>query len=174
MQAAGLPAPGRGELRPRAICQPFGASLHPPLPLPQFTGPSTETKLAQFAGTSPTAAAPPWPPTSCSPESPPPCPTPQIEPLVTLDLLPVLPRPRAPASSSELAHPRRPAASKGHIAKPTFFPGSLLQKVNSNSKTLWLFLVNCVENRRKIRKMQNQFCWIRCELSYNFCYSLLR
>jgi hypothetical protein len=35
----------------------------------------------------------------------------------------------------------------------------------------WLILVNCIENRRKIRKMQGQFCWIRCELSYNFCYS---
>jgi hypothetical protein len=143
---------GRGHL------PAIDASLHPPLPIPWFTGPSTETELAQFVGTSPTAAAPLWPPASCSPESPPPCPTRQIEPLLTLDLFPVLPRPRAPASSPELAHPRRPAAPRGHIAKPTIFLGSLLQKVNSNSKTLRLFLVNCIENRRKIRKMQNQLC----------------
>jgi hypothetical protein len=38
---------------------------------------------------------------------------------------------------------------------------------------LWLFLVNCVENRIKLRKMKNQLCWIHCELSYHFCYSCL-
>jgi hypothetical protein len=61
--------------------------------------------------------------------------------------------------------------AQDHIAKRRFFPRASLQKVKSNSKTLWLILVNCVENHRKIIKMLNQFCWICCELSYNFCYS---
>jgi hypothetical protein len=34
-------------------------------------------------------------------------------------------------------------------------------------------LVNCIENRRKIIKMQTQFFWIRGEKSHNFCYSCL-
>jgi hypothetical protein len=37
----------------------------------------------------------------------------------------------------------------------------------------WLFLINCVENHRKIGKMRNQFCCNHGELSYNFCYSVL-
>jgi hypothetical protein len=40
-----------------------------------------------------------------------------------------------------------------HIAKIEIFPGTLLQKRNSNSKSEWLILVNCVGNHRKIRKM---------------------
>jgi hypothetical protein len=36
-----------------------------------------------------------------------------------------------------------------------------------------LIFVNCVENHRKFRKMQDQFCWIPGELYYNFCYSSL-
>jgi hypothetical protein len=35
-----------------------------------------------------------------------------------------------------------------------------------------LNLVNSVENCRKIRKMQNQFCWTPGEKYYNFCYSI--
>jgi hypothetical protein len=62
---------------------------------------------------------------------------------------------------------------RGHIAKQQFFPRAFLQLGNSNSKVIFLILVNCVENRRKIRQMQNRFCRIRCELSYNFCYSCL-
>jgi hypothetical protein len=34
-------------------------------------------------------------------------------------------------------------------------------------------LVKCVEHRRNFRKLQNQFCWIRCEESYNFSYTHL-
>jgi hypothetical protein len=48
---------------------------------------------------------------------------------------------------------RRFPAAKDYIAKKKNFSGAQLQKVNSNSKTLWLFLVNFVENHRKIRKM---------------------
>jgi hypothetical protein len=57
--------------------------------------------------------------------------------------------------------------ARGHIAKEKIFPGSLLQKVNSNSKTLyfakknsktlWLLLVNCVENHRKSEKCKTNF-----------------
>jgi hypothetical protein len=32
-------------------------------------------------------------------------------------------------------------------------------------------LVKYVENRRKFRKLQNQFFWILCEEYYNFSYS---
>jgi hypothetical protein len=54
---------------------------------------------------------------------------------------------------------------RGHIAKGRFFPGASAQKYNSNSKVTFLLLVNCVVNYRKIRKMQNELCWIRCEIS---------
>jgi hypothetical protein len=63
---------------------------------------------------------------------------------------------------------------RGHIAKGNFFSRVFLQRGNSNSKLIFLFLVNCIENRRKIRKMQNQFCWILCELSYNVCYFCMK
>jgi hypothetical protein len=36
-----------------------------------------------------------------------------------------------------------------------------------------LILVNCLENRRKFRKMQTQLCSIRGEKSHNFFYSCL-
>jgi hypothetical protein len=80
----------------------------------------------------------------------------------------------------------RPAPAGGWLefgrtaaARP---PGTTLQRRKSSQgpccksatpivKVSWLILVNCIENRRKIRKIQGQFCWIRCELSYNFCYS---
>jgi hypothetical protein len=48
---------------------------------------------------------------------------------------------------------RRCPDARDHFAKINFFPGSLLQKVNSNSKSDFLILVNCVENHIKIRKM---------------------
>jgi hypothetical protein len=72
--------------------------------------------------------------------------------------------------SPEFGLPALASRAQDHIAKPTFFPGSLLQKVNSNSKRDFLILVNCVENHTKTGKMQNQFCWILDELYYNFCY----
>jgi hypothetical protein len=62
---------------------------------------------------------------------------------------------------------------RDHIAKQKFFSRASLQLETQIVNVLWLFLVNCVENRRKIRKIQNQICWIRCELSHNFCYSYL-
>jgi hypothetical protein len=60
---------------------------------------------------------------------------------------------------------------RGYIAKEKIFPRAFLQKVNSISKTLWLILVNFVENHSKTRKTQGQFFWIRGELFYNFFYS---
>jgi hypothetical protein len=46
---------------------------------------------------------------------------------------------------------------RGHIAKGRFFLRASLQKGNSNSKVLWLFIVNCVENRRKSEKCKTNF-----------------
>jgi hypothetical protein len=66
----------------------------------------------------------------------------------------------APANGSpEFGLPAPAGHPRGHIAKPNFFPRASLQKGNSNSKVTFLILVNSVENRRKIRKMQNQFCY---------------
>jgi hypothetical protein len=91
---------------------------------------------------------------------------------------PVVPRPfphpspaKSRRTSPEFYSTALASRAQDHIAKHRFFPRASLQKVNSNSKTLWLILVNCVENHSKIRKIKNQFCWIRCELSYNFSYS---
>jgi hypothetical protein len=60
---------------------------------------------------------------------------------------------------------------RGDIANLEIFPGSDSQKVTQIVKADSLNLVNCVENHRKFRKMQGQFCWIRGELFYNFLYS---
>jgi hypothetical protein len=65
------------------------------------------------------------------------------------------------------------SANQGLFGKTPILSRAPAAKCNSNSKAIWLFLVNCVESRRKIRKMQNQFCWIRGEKSHNFCYSRL-
>jgi hypothetical protein len=91
------------------------------------------------------------------PAASPPNPTPQTESLVTLDPPPVLSRPRTPASSPNSGEPHRCPRPREYIAKPRIFPRASLQKVNSNSEVNSLFIVNCVENRRKIRKIQNQF-----------------
>jgi hypothetical protein len=64
--------------------------------------------------------------------------------------------------------PAPATAPRGDIAKGKVFSRACLQIGNSNSKAMLLILVNCVETRRKIRKMQTQFCWIRGEKSYNF------
>jgi hypothetical protein len=66
-----------------------------------------------------------------------------------------------------------PAAlwSRDPIAWSQFFRGASVQNCNFNSIPNLLKLVKCVENRRKFRKMQTQFCWIRCEEYYNSCYT---
>jgi hypothetical protein len=101
-------------------------------------------------------------------------PTPNADPNRPLAILAPFPRPSSakPATSSLGIAQAAPASRpKGDIATEKIFPRASLKKGNSNSKTIWLFLVNCVENHREIRKMQNQFFWIRGEISHNFCYS---
>jgi hypothetical protein len=61
--------------------------------------------------------------------------------------------------------------ARGDIAKVELFPGALVQKETPIVKTVLLFLVNCVENNRKFRKIRGQFCWIRGDLFFNCCYS---
>jgi hypothetical protein len=128
------------------------------------------SRAAPLAGaTAPAAAAAVRrrrPPPAASPLNP----IPQIGPRAPLAPPRVLPWPSPAASSPESSSPRRPTAQGPHC-KRYFFPRASLQKVNSNSTSAWLKLVNCVENHRKIRKFQTQFCWIRGEISYNFCYS---
>jgi hypothetical protein len=72
----------------------------------------------------------------------------------------VVPRPfphPSPAKSRRTSpefYSTAPASrAQDHIAKRRFFPRASLQKCNSNSKSEWLILVNCVENHRKIIKM---------------------
>jgi hypothetical protein len=77
---------------------------------------------------------------------------------VTHRSFPYPPRPESGGASPEFAQPAPTTAPRDYIAKAKIFPGSLLQKVNSNSKVSLLILVNCVENHRKMGKMQNQFC----------------
>jgi hypothetical protein len=43
--------------------------------------------------------------------------------------------------------------ARGDIAKEELFPGALVQKETPIVKLFFLFIVNCVENHRKIRKM---------------------
>jgi hypothetical protein len=51
------------------------------------------------------------------------------------------------------------------------FQGPWLQNRISNSTCVLQILVKFVENHRKLREMQNQFCWIPGEKYYKFCYS---
>jgi hypothetical protein len=74
------------------------------------------------------------------------------------------PQPFSPPSLANTAAratgiwPESPAAKpKGYIARPHFFRGASAQNRISNSKRILLNLVNSLENRRKLRKMQTQF-----------------
>jgi hypothetical protein len=51
--------------------------------------------------------------------------------------------------------PRRPAAPGTTLQNRSSFRGPHCERVTQIVKVLWLFLVNCVENHRKIRKTQN-------------------
>jgi hypothetical protein len=85
-----------------------------------------------------------------------------------------LPRPCPASLGRRLAGiwpDRRCPAARDYIARLRFFPGSLLQKVNSNSKTLWLILVNCVENHRKIKKCKTNF--VGFEVNYATTFVIL-
>jgi hypothetical protein len=91
------------------------------------------------------------------------------EPLATPSLSPT----DSGAGAPEFGPAPPPSMARGHIAKGRIFPGASAQKYFSNSVPFWLKLVKCVENRRKFRKIQNQFCWLSCYEYYNFCYSLM-
>jgi hypothetical protein len=58
--------------------------------------------------------------------------------------------------------------SRGISLRNQKFTGTPVQNLISNSICVLLILVNYVENRRKIGKMQTQFCWIPGEKLYNF------
>jgi hypothetical protein len=111
-------------------------------------------------------------------------------PLVTLSPSPRDSRPAPPPELARILAGPPSAAPGDPIASSLFFPvswvqskdllvrnlklsGAGLQKGISNSTCVLLILVNSVENRRKIRKMQTQFCWLLFEKSYNFCCSCL-
>jgi hypothetical protein len=79
-------------------------------------------------------------------------------------------RPRGPNYESPNL-PRGFHAKRGPTCKKietSKVPGA---KRNFNSIYKLLKLVKCVENRRKFRKFQNQFCWIHGEKYYNLCYT---
>jgi hypothetical protein len=141
---AGSPAPGRGKPRLRANCKPSSTSFT----LPGLYHNSLNRPLDQPSPSSPrttaAAAATPWPPASLLPAPSPPRPSTQTGPSHSLDPSPAFPRPQAPASSPNSGSPRRPAAPRGYIAKQRNFPGSFLQKGNSNSEVTFLFLVKSV------------------------------
>jgi hypothetical protein len=92
---------------------------------------------------------------------------PPNRPLATLRPFPRRPRPDLPRPSPEFPAGPPPDAPRGYIAKNLLFSRASLQKVNSNSRSDFLILVNCVDHI-KIGKIRNQFCWIHGELSYNF------
>jgi hypothetical protein len=72
-------------------------------------------------------------------------------------------------------HCKQPALSRvifvnqGRICESWEIPGTPVLNLISNSICVLLILVNSVENRRKIGKMQTQFCWIPGEKLYHFC-----
>jgi hypothetical protein len=169
--------PSSGALGPAAASSNSGrpqANLNRP---PPSLALATARRLAPpeppLAGTGSRGGHLPWPP-ACPPHQPLLAPTkPAIRPLATPRPPPRRPRPVPPPTLAGFRpEPRRPCP-RDHIAEQNFFSRAFLQFGNSNSKVIFLILVNCVENRRKIRKMQNQFCWIRCEISHNCCYSCL-
>jgi hypothetical protein len=133
---------------------PAGAGPNKPLPTFPCTCPSSPAcRLPRSPITPPSqqAAAATVPGRRRRP-SPTPSPaqsTPGIGPLGPRDPPPPVPGRRLAGIWPD----RRFPAARDHIAKINFFPGSLLQKVNSNSKSDFLILVNCVENHRKFRKM---------------------
>jgi hypothetical protein len=104
------------------------------------------------------------------PASQPPTPA-QVNPRWALAPSPTTSWPNPSSESPEFWPPAPPAMAKGHIAWPQFFPGTSAQNCNFNSKFNLLILVNSVENSGKLRKMQNQFCWIHGGKYYNFSHS---
>jgi hypothetical protein len=97
-----------------------------------------------------------------------------------------LSRPSPASSSPEFGRSRRRPWPRGHFARPPIFPrclvrtegiyvnsqkilGTLVKNQIFNSVAVLLKIVKSVDNCKKIRRMQTQFCWIPCEKHYNFC-----
>jgi hypothetical protein len=140
--------------------------LHRSLPNPELP-----SQASILAGAVAAAAAAGPPPLAEPPMVSPPPTLAQIDPRWAPPPPHILSRPSPSSEPPDFGLPAPPAMARGHIAKCQIFPGASSQKYNSNSVAVFLILVNCVENHRKIRKMQSLFCWIHGELSYNFCYS---
>jgi hypothetical protein len=91
--------------------------------------------------------------------------------MVSPSTFPTHPPAKSPTGLAQFRRAAPAGPPRDHIAKLEFVLRASLQLETPIVKVFWLFLVNCVENHKKIGKMQNQFSWIRGELSYNFCYS---
>jgi hypothetical protein len=96
-----------------------------------------------------------WPPARPLPPATPCSKRPTNRPLVPLARSSTLPRPHSGEPRPEFHRNRRCTVPRDHIAKEKIFPRASLQKYISNSVAVLLILVNCVENCRKIRKIQN-------------------
>jgi hypothetical protein len=95
------------------------------------------------------------------------------------------PPPRRNPARPPAINPQGPNCGLPNLSRETFVnQGAVCESgklVRGPSHKSWsqvvklplLILVNCVENRRKIRKMQTQFCCLCGEKSHNFCYSCL-
>jgi hypothetical protein len=165
---------------PRRANQPRRPTEPPPVPRPSRRGELQSRPSASQGGPSSTSPAPtiarrPVHNPSRAPTSPvgqprrlPPLavgapPTGSLSPLTEFpNRTLVTPSPSSRPSpaklqraSPEFSQPAPAGRPRGHIAKQKFFPRASVQSGNSNSKTIWLILVNCVENRRKNRKIQN-------------------
>jgi hypothetical protein len=138
-----VPATASCKLRPAA----YQNELHPTFPCIHQSSSTAPRPLhrAHAAGISVAAATVPGRRRCPSPALSPPQLSPGIGPLGPKDPPPPVPgRPR-PAVGRNLAGPPLPGRQV-HIAKRNFFPGSLLQKVNSNSKSV--FSVSCKLRRK--------------------------
>jgi hypothetical protein len=81
----------------------------------------------------------------------------QIGPYHPLDPPPPAPSRPRPAVNRNLAGPPLAGRPGTTLQRKESFQGPHCERVTQIVKVLWLFLVNCVENRRKIIKMQNNF-----------------
>jgi hypothetical protein len=142
-----------GTARARSLIRADPPALARAHPLPSLPRICPLQRAPAAPAALPAAAAAPGCRHTPPPKSPLPRPTPQTEPLATPRPSPVLSQPRTPASSPNSGEQYRCLRPRGNIAKVKIFPGSFLQKCNSNSVVILLFLVNCVENDIKIRKM---------------------
>jgi hypothetical protein len=148
----------RGELQGRPAGSPNKRFCHLPLHLHKLAGAPSPPQPCHTAGTAGRGGHQAWPPA-------PPLTGPLPSPAEPPNRAPVTPSPsprpslaKPDGGSPEFGRTAAARPPRGYIAKEKIFPRASLQKVNSISKTLWLILVNFVENHRKIRKMQGQFC----------------